>query len=258
MSFIQALILGIIQGITEFFPVSSSAHLNLGRRFMGISSQEDFIYFDLCCHAGTLLALLIYLKSDVWSTLKNIKMIALIALALTPLVPAYFFLKPLRTTLSDPSYLGYFLFITAFILFLASKKQSTSGEFSRPKWKSVLCIGLVQTMALFPGISRSGSTIAAARLLGWDWNSAARFSFLLAIPTILGGQLLETMKLIGKDVHLLSTLPVSCYLGGFITSFGMGLLGVRFVFWVYKTGNVRPFAWYCVGIGIIAWLAPHG
>lgn len=258
MNLIQALILGIIQGLTEFFPISSSAHLVLGRWILGIPHSESLIYFDLVCHTGTLLALLIYLRSDIWEACKNPKTIILIFLAIIPLVPAYFLLKPLRAAASDPSYLGYFLMITSLFLFIASKKQSKTTDFSRPKWKSVLCIGLVQTMALFPGISRSGSTIAAARLLGWDWISAARFSFLLAVPTILGGQMLETMKLMSGRLDLTNPLSLSCYIGGFAASFGVGLLGVRFVFWMYKLGNVRPFAWYCAGIGIMVWFAFRG
>jgi undecaprenyl-diphosphatase len=256
MTLIQALILGAIQGLTEFFPISSSAHLKLGRYLMGIE-QEGLIYFDLVCHAGTLAALLIYLRSEIGAALRDKKTRLYLILGLTPLLPAYFLLKPLRSAASNPMYLGYFLFITSLFLFLASKKQSISFDAGRPKWKSVLCIGLVQTMALLPGISRSGSTIAAARLLGWDWLSAARFSFLLAIPTILGGQLMETVQLI-RGHEILNSIAWPCYLAGFAASFGLGMVGVRFVFRFYELGIIRPFAWYCLGAAIAAWLAFHG
>ena len=258
MTLFQALILGMIQGLAEFFPISSSAHLTLARYLMGIQHHEGFVYFDLVCHSGTLLALLIYLRSDIQAVLKNKKTIALLILATLPLIPAYLLLKPLRIALADPFYLSYFLIVTSLFLFIASIKQPANSDSSRPKWKSVLCIGLVQTMAFLPGISRSGSTIAAGRLLGWDWLSSARFSFLLAIPTILGGQFLETLKIIKSGPTVFNTLPLNCYLSGFTASFAIGLLGARFVFWIYKLGYVRPFAWYCLSLGIITWLGFHG
>lgn len=218
---------------------------------MGIPDGEHLLYFDLLCHTGTLLALLLYLRRDVWEVLRDPRKMALYFLALLPLIPAYFLLKPLRVMASHPSYLGYALMATAALLFVASRKKEVAP--SSKKWKSVLCIGMMQTMALVPGISRSGSTITAARLCGWSWREAARFSFLLAIPTILGGELLETLK-----GHAGGGVSLACYAAGFVASFGLGLLAVRFIFWVYETGKVRPFAWYCLGVGLFAWAAFHG
>lgn len=251
LSLIQAIILGLIQGITEFFPVSSSAHLRMAKWLMGIADGEGLIFFDLVCHSGTLLALLIFLRKDVWDVLKDGRKIALYFLALIPLVPAYFLLKPIRLTASEPAFLGYALMTTGALLFAASRKKEVVPP--SKKWQHVLCIGVMQTMALIPGISRSGSTIAAARFCGWDWRDAAKFSFLLAIPTILGGECLELLK-----GHAGSDVSWSCYAGGFIASFALGLVGVRFIFWVYETGKVKPFAWYCLGVGVCAWIAFHG
>jgi undecaprenyl-diphosphatase len=245
MTLIQAIILGIIQGITEFFPVSSSAHLRLAKWAMGVG---DSAFFDLVCHGGTLGALVLFLWRDVWEVLRDWRKMALYAAALGPLVPVYFLLKPLRVWASEPQYMGYALMATAGLLFLAGR---TTGRGTN-KWRHVVCIGVMQSMALIPGISRSGSTIAAARFCGWDWREAARFSFLLAIPTILGGELLEMVKGAGGEV------PVSCYVAGFLASFVVGLGAVRFIFWVYETGKVRPFAWYCLGVGLLAWATFHG
>lgn len=250
MSFIQAIILGLVQGLTEFFPVSSSAHLRLAKWLLGVADGEKLLSFDLLCHSGTLLALLIYLRRDVWEILQSIKKVGLYALALIPLIPAYFLLKPLRVMASDPAYLGYALMATAALLFAASKKRAVNPS---QKWQHVVCIGLMQTIALIPGISRSGSTIAAARFCGWGWRESARFSFLLAIPTILGGELLEMMK-----GHVDSGIPAACYAGGFAAAFILGLASVRFVFWVYEKERVRPFAWYCLGVGFFAWAMYHG
>lgn len=178
----------------------------------------------------------------------------LFALALLPLVPAYFFLKPLRLLASQPPYLGYFLFFTAALLFLATKQK---GEMRSLKWKDVVWIGVMQSMALIPGISRSGATIATARLRGWGWVEAARFSFLLAIPTIIGGQILETARFFSGHSEAAGAIPLSCYVGGFAASFGMGLVAVRFVFSLYEKGIVRPFAWYCLGMGLLALVIFH-
>jgi undecaprenyl-diphosphatase len=249
MSFLQAIILGLVQGITEFFPISSSAHLKLTKHFLGVADGEHLIYFDLLCHAGTLIALMIYLRRDIWEILHSVRKMALYALALVPLVPAYFLLKPVRIALSHPAYLGYSLMVTALLLFVASVERTRRDN----KWWHVVCIGVMQSMALIPGISRSGSTISAARFCGWDWKEAVRFSFLLAVPTILGGELLETMKGVPE-----SGVSLGCYVGGFIASLGMGLVAVRSIFWIYETGKVKPIAWYCLGVGLVAWIVFNG
>jgi undecaprenyl-diphosphatase len=250
MTFLQAVILGLVQGITEFFPVSSSAHLKLAKWLIGVVDGEHLVYFDLVCHTGTLLALLIYLRKDVWEILCDWKKMALYFVALIPLVPAYFFMKPIRVLASEPQYLGYALMITAGLLFAASRKKS---EAATVKWRHVAWVGAMQTLALVPGISRSGSTICAGRFCGWSWKEAAKFSFLLAIPTILGGELLETFK-----DHGSCGITRGCYAGGFLASFALGLVGVRFVFWVYEKEKVKPFAWYCLAAGLFAWFVFNG
>jgi undecaprenyl-diphosphatase len=251
MTLLQSIILGIVQGITEFLPVSSSAHLLLTKSFLGI--REPNLYFDLLCHTGTLLALILFLRTDIFTVLRDKRACLLYALALIPLVPAYFLMKPLRIAASNPAYLGYFLLFTSILLFLASRKSAIK---THPlKIKDVVCIGIMQTMALLPGISRSGSTIATGRLLGLDWLSAARFSFLLSIPAILGGQALETLKLLNGSSPPLS-LP--CCAAGFLTSFAVGLLGVRLMFFIYEKEIVRPFAFYLLAAGLFALWALHG
>ncbi|MBM3183826.1 MAG: undecaprenyl-diphosphate phosphatase [Chlamydiae bacterium] len=257
MTTLHALILGIVQGLTEFFPVSSSAHLRLAKWLLGIPDGEHLLFFDLLCHSGTLLALILYLRKDILIALANIRTVVLFTLALTPLIPAYFLLKPVRIALSNPAYLGYFLIVTSVLLFVASKWAKTKDS-SPPKLKDVLCIGSMQAMALIPGISRSGSTIATARLLGWRWAEAARFSFLLAIPAVLGGQALEILKALRSSESLFSHVPLSSYAIGFLTSFIIGLFSVRLIFWIYEKGIVSPFAWYCLFLGSFALWMHHG
>jgi len=237
----QELLLGIVQGLTEFFPVSSSAHLRFTRYLMGISEGPDWVYFDLACHVGTWFALVFFLRKEIWYVLRDPKKIAQYFVALLPLIPAYFLLKSFRA----PEYTGYFLLVTSTLLFFASKKWAIVEE---KKWRGVLFIGMMQGAALLPGISRSGSTIAAARFCKWSWLEAAKFSFLLAIPTILGGELLESYKLLKGAAP---EIPFTSCAVGAITSFVVGLASVRFVFWIYEREIVRPFAWYCLGFGLL-------
>ncbi|HSX38860.1 MAG TPA: undecaprenyl-diphosphate phosphatase [Chlamydiales bacterium] len=258
MTLFQSIILGVVQGLTEFFPVSSSAHLYLVKRLLGIPDGEHLLFFDLLCHSGTILALILFLKKEITQSLRNLKTVSLFALALIPLVPVYFLLKPLRVAASDPAYVGYFLIFTSSLLFLASKNRKFASSSDPVKVKDVLCIGMMQTMALIPGISRSGSTIATARLLGWDWLSAARFSFLLAIPAILGGCALESIKLLKETPSSPLLISFGCYAAGFATSFLIGIMSVRFMFRIYEKGVVRPFAWYCLCIGLVSLWALHG
>ncbi len=237
----EALLLGIVQGITEFFPVSSSAHLRLVRYFLGLPEGQEWLYFDLACHAGTWTALVFFLRKEIWQVLCDVRKIALFTLALLPLIPSYFLLKSFRS----PAYTGYFLLLTALLLFLASKNRAPTQE---KKWTSVLFIGMMQGLALLPGLSRSGSTIAVARFCKWEWIDAAKFSFLLAVPTILGGEILESWKLIQSDAPkvFLSDCAV-----GFIASLAVGLIAVRFVFFVYQRAKVQGFAWYCLCLGLL-------
>lgn len=246
MTFLQALLLGIVQGLTEFLPVSSSTHLAIAKKILGLETSEALIHFDLICHLGTLAALFLVFWKDILRILTEMRSIALFFLALLPLIPAYFLLKPLRAHLASDA--GFFLLATAAFLFLASSKRLTAEKVpSKAKWKDVLCIGVAQSLALFPGMSRSGSTIAAARLLGWQWQDAVRFSFLLAIPTILGGTALETLRGSGSIAFGLSAV-------GFTASFAAGLGSLRFLLWILEKGSLRPFAWYCLAAGLVALL----
>jgi undecaprenyl-diphosphatase len=257
MTILQALILGIVQGLTEFLPVSSSTHLNIAKHLMGLPESEWMVYFDLLCHLGTLLAIIAVLWKEVWGVLTSLRSIALFSLALLPLVPAYFLFKPLRVMFADDA--GFFLICTgAFMVFAsrpvlqtASAAECQATAPMTPKWRDVLWIGIAQSMALIPGISRSASTISTARLCGWEWKEAARFSFLLAIPTVLGGSALETIR--SKEI---TSVPWPECAIGFGASFIVGLGAIRLLFWMLNRGNLRPFAWYCMAIGLISlvWL----
>jgi undecaprenyl-diphosphatase len=256
MSIIEAFILGLVQGLTEFFPVSSSAHLKLVKLFLGIEQSEAHVLFDLVCHLGTLLALLYFLKKEIATIFRSDRRkLLLIFVATLPLVPCYFLLKPLRELASQPHFLGPCLLVTAMILFLGQKLRARQRDPAavQGQVKDAVWIGVMQSMALVPGISRSASTISCAKVLGWGAREAVRFSFLLSIPTILAGNCLELLKLYLSHASL-QEVPVSACAVGFLTSLGIGLLIVRVAFAILERGNLRPFAWYCLAFGTIVGL----
>lgn len=252
VSWFEAFIFGLLQGVTEFLPISSSAHVKLAKLFFGIESSHSQVLFDLICHLGTLSALLYFLKQDIFDMLRRDRnKLLLIGVALIPLIPLYFLLKPLRELASNPHCLGFCLVITSCLLFSAQRWRLKKGPPAsrREQFNASLWIGAMQSVALIPGISRSASTIACAKVLGWNAKEAVRFSFLLSIPTIIGGNCLELLKLYFLQ-STPSTLSVSsCLIGGF-TALGCGLLIVRFAISYLEKGNFKPFAWYCLFLGI--------
>ncbi len=249
--FWKALFLGIIQGITEFFPVSSSAHLKLMKIFFHIQEASNFHMFDLFCHLGTLFAAIIFLRKEIIKTFKNTKDVILIILAIVPLVPFYFLFKPLREYLSKDIFLGLFLIITALLLFITSSYKRKEKEITyKRKIKDVLLIGCMQAMALIPGLSRSGATITAAHVRGWKIQSAIRFSYLLAIPTIIGGTLLEGLKEI-KHADQIQSAEILSYFTAFISSFIVGLFAIKLLFKITHAKKFKVFAWYLLIVGCI-------
>lgn len=253
MSCIESVILGVTQALTEFFPVSSSAHLKLVKHFLGV---EGSVLIDLSCHLGTLIALIFFLRKDILDVFwKETKKLKLLFIALLPLPPLYFLMKPIREMVSDIHFLGLCLMGTGLILLagqLFSMPRSKNREYER-KTNDALLIGALQSAALIPGISRSASTISCARFLGWSAKEAVRFSFLLSIPTIIAGNLWEFVKE-SSSLDQGMSLPWLSLFTAFATSFLVGLTLVRrAILWLEK-GNIKPCAWYCLALGTLTTL----
>ena len=246
MDWFRALILGIVQGLTEFFPISSSAHLKIAKIFLGI--QGDTALFDLFCHLGTLVALVAYFRHTLYNLLfRTQNRLIFFIVALLPLIPFYFFLKPVREALSKPEYLGLCLVGTACILLFASRFVLKAHR--DLSIKDALWIGTFQGVALIPGISRSAATIGAGLWRGIGPAEAVEFSFLLSLPAIAGGTFLELLK---SKTHLLE-MPVSlthCFIG-FVGSAIVGFMTIKIAIPLLQKGILRPFAWYCLIAGIL-------
>jgi undecaprenyl-diphosphatase len=247
MSSLHAFFLGLIQGVTEFFPVSSSAHLKVFKTFFEIPTGEETVIFDLFCHLGTLLALIYYFRRDILEFFYYPRRLIPFIVALIPLVPFYFLLKPLREALSKPEYLGFCLIGTAAILFGASFIQRKVKAKLNPK--DALFIGTFQGMALIPGISRSAVTIGAGLWRGATPSEAVRFSFLLSLPAVFGGTFLEILKV--KSHLSTMSVPLSHCLIGFATAAIVGLVVVRIAIPLLQKKILRPFAGYCLIAGIL-------
>lgn len=258
MSTLEAIFLGLIQGITEFLPISSSGHLVLVQNLLGLKNIKEFIVFDVICHLGTLLAIfIVFAKKIKEIVLHEREMLYKILVALLPLFPLLFILKPIKALFDQPQYLGYFFLCTALILYVGIRfgRESSAAEMPKRSWRDALTIGLFQAFAILPGISRSGSTISGARLLGWRYEQAITFSFLLAIPTILGGVIVELSQVLLKPHdHPLPQLSWIQYAAGFLFSFIFGLISLIFLQRLATKQRFMYFVWYCLFLGILTTL----
>lgn len=272
MELYQGITLGIIQGLTEFLPVSSSGHLVLGQIFFGITQSQ--LVFDISVHMGTLLAVLVVYASDIKAMLvsaanfffkaiffkpvvslfkedENLQMAGLILIGSIPTAIIGFGLKQFEHVLFTSRVLvGCMLILTGTVLWISRKYYFSENKTNGPGIKKALLIGVCQGIAVIPGISRSGSTIAAGMFLGLDRHKAAKFSFLLSIPAILGAQILSIKDMINNN---LSIDPVTIY--ATITSFITGLIALKILLTLVHSGRFHLFAPYCWLIGALVLLS---
>ncbi|WP_304242003.1 undecaprenyl-diphosphate phosphatase [Gracilinema caldarium] len=260
MSVFQAIFLGFLQGLTEFLPVSSSGHLVLVQKIMGIS--EPALLFDTLLHGGTLVAVLIVLWKDVWALLKRpVQRLTglLIAGTIPTVIIALLFKKAIEHAFTSGAFLGFGFLLTTVILlvaeWLSSRKTKGRGE-SEMKYTDAVLIGTLQGVAIFPAVSRSGSTIAGALGVGLDREFAARFSFLLAIPAILGALVLQLKDLLpafkAHDTEaLFGGTGLTAVLAGVLTAAIVGVFAVRFMLSIIRNKNLKGFAIYTGVLGIL-------
>lgn len=242
-------ILGFVQGLTEFLPVSSSAHLVFVQYFLGW--KQPAIFFDIMLHLATIIAVLIYFRNDVLKLFtSDKKTLYLILLASLPTAIIGFMGKDyFELAFSSISSTAVLLFITGIVLFVAqyfSKEKKFANSFSI---RDVLIIGVAQGIAIMPGISRSGITIAVAMLLGYNRGDSARFSFLLSVPAVLGAALLA-FKDFSTDIPL--SLPSVAV--GMIVAVVFGLLAIHYLIKLLNSNKLYIFAIYCVIVGSIIFL----
>lgn len=249
MTPIESIILGLVQGFTEFLPVSSSGHLVLTQKLLGFKNLGNLLFFDIVCHLGTLCSIFVLFWKQIKETLKNRALFTEIIIATLPLFPLVLLIKPIKVMFDRVDLLGFFFLITAFILWLGVKKGYNKPLTNRPLIKDSLAIGLYQALALLPGVSRSGSTISGARLRGWPMEQAISFSFILGIVAILGSSVLEGYSFY-KSTEPSAVGPLSLIIGFFV-SFVSGIAALKILIRVATKKNLLPFAYYCLILGIV-------
>ena len=252
MTILQAFFLGIIQGLTEFLPVSSSGHLKIAESLFGFQNLHTYILFDLVCHLGTLLAISLVFWKDIKNTFTtDHKRLLQILIAIFPLFFLVPFLKPLKELFNQTEYLGFFFLLTATILWAGTKFKTpqSNSNLKKNRFRDAFYIGLVQLFAIFPGLSRSGSTISTAWLLGWNRKDALVFSFLIAIPAIIGGTCVEFLEILFNPVNP-PTIGINFYLIGFLSAFITGYFTLLFLIELAIKERFQYFAWYCMIVGL--------
>ena len=270
MEIYQGIILGILQGLTEFLPVSSSGHLALGQSFFGIT--EPALFFDVSLHMGTLLAVIVVFFKDIKGMLlalfalvkqlfsgentgvmiKNNEEIRFAFLIIVGSIPTALLglgFKPyVHTLFSSVSFVGCMLLITGTFLWLTRKVPTKGDGIMAFGVKRALLVGVCQGMAVIPGISRSGATISAALFSGIDRETAARFSFLLSIPAIVGAMMLSLKDFIEHG----SAINITATLCGTLIAFVVGYGALVFLMGIVKKGRLHLFAPYCWALGLLA------
>ena len=257
MEVIDAIFLGIIQGLTEFLPVSSSGHLEIGKALLGNESiPEESLMVTVVLHFATALSTIVVFRKDVAEIFRglfafkwNDEAIFSAKIVLS-MIPAAFvgvvFDEQLEALFGgDLRFVGFMLFITALLLWLADRAKSTGKPVS---YKDSFVIGIAQAIAILPGISRSGATIATSVLLGNDKTKAARFSFLMVVPLIFGK---IAKDLISGDISE-STVETMPLLAGFIAAFIAGFAACTWMITLVKRSKLSYFAIYCFIVGAIA------
>jgi undecaprenyl-diphosphatase len=261
ITLLQAIFLGVVQGLTEFLPVSSSAHLVFFQSVFGL--KEPRVFFDVVLHLGTLLTVIVYFRNEIVriardlptglrggpSVPRSTRLLIWIILASIPTGLMGFLLKGwFESLFSEPKAVGAMLLITGSALWLTRYWEREGRTLERMRWADALVIGIAQGVAIIPGISRSGATISSGLFLGLERELSGRFSFLLSIPAILGATALEFRK-------IESPTEVWVYLGGAAAAFIVGLMALRVLMKLIRRGKLFTFAYYCWAMGMVMMIA---
>ncbi|MCD8051324.1 MAG: undecaprenyl-diphosphate phosphatase [Clostridiales bacterium] len=271
MTYLQSAFLGLVQGIAEFLPISSSGHLSLFQNFLGLqSAEETSMFFDVLLHLGTLIAVFIVYWRDIWEMILEFfrwigdlahggtkgkevpparRMILLIIVGTLPL----FLVLPIKDLVdslySNTYFIGFALLVTGTLLFVSDRMAHGKKTEKNATIVDALVVGCAQGLATVPGLSRSGTTIAAGLLRGYQREYAVRYSFLMSIPAVIGANILSLKDAleVGIDADM---IPV--YLVGVLVATVSGYFAIRLVNLLSDKGKFGAFAYYCWGVGVLA------
>lgn len=265
MSYIESIILGIVQGLGEFLPISSSGHLVLASELLGVEPNEGSLLFNILLHFGTLIAVFIAYYKDILELIveafkwvldgfklrdkENRKFILFIIISTIPLV----FVLPIKSTLenifSNTLVVGFALIYTSILLFASDKVVKGYKTVGETTYKNALAVGIMQAFAVIPGISRSGSTITTGLFCGFSREYAVKYSFIMSIPVILGANVVSIVEAISQKTDLGMSIPV-CF-AGVVSAAVSGILAIKLVRYIIKNDKFIYFAIYTLIVGLI-------
>ncbi len=248
MNVLIAALLGLIQGLTEFLPVSSSGHLILMQRIFGI--EQGALFFDTMLHIGTLAAVVAVFRHELWTLVKKPLQKRVYMLALSSAVTAviFFLFEDFFTGAFEGTFLGFGFVMTAAILFVSEKIAKKGHAVEQMRVSDALAVGFMQGVAILPGVSRSGSTISGARVFGLSKEEAAQYSFLLSIPVILGAaglQLPDAIRMGPGDASWL------CIAVGTLVSAASGYFAIRWMLRLIVKRGFAVFSIYTLVLGLL-------
>lgn len=261
MGWWEAALLGLLQGLTEFLPVSSSGHLVIGRHVLGLAASDDVV-FEVFVHFGTVMSIVVMYRTELARYVRvglgllgapasigrryredeDVRLMAYILLTLVPTGVGYvLFRDPIEAAFGDPRLAAGMLIVTGVLLLLTRLRRAPDGPLTAGR---SLLVGVAQTFAMIPGISRSGATICTALYLNVTPEKAANFSFLMLLPVVLGATALKVAEVVEAGVTDWGPLLV-----GTLVAFVSGIVAIRVVLDFVRRGRLQLFAWYCFAAG---------
>ena len=271
MTISSAIILGIVQGVAEFLPISSSGHLAVLQNLFDLSAGEDHLFFDVLLHLGTLISICVCYWGDIVAMVREVfivlrggrradgtpvqghlgaaRLFLMIVVGTLPL----FLVLPINDKVEELYYItpfiGAALLLTGCVLFVSDKMAPGTRTERNMRFRDALTIGLCQCVATIPGLSRSGATITAGIATGLDRTFAMKYSFLLSLPAVLGANLLSFLKAIGEESIEASLIPA--YLLGMLAAMLSGIAAISLMKLIAKKSKFGWFAYYCWGAGVL-------
>jgi len=260
MSLIEAFILGIVQGLTEFLPVSSSGHIEIVKVLLGVEIKEALL-FTVVLHLATAFSTILIYRKDIVSIIGGCfsrdwnadkKFAILVVISMIPAVFVGLFLEEQIEDLFSGNMIlvGLMLLLTALVLYISDSVKKMGD--SKVTWIQATYLGIIQAIAILPGISRSGATIASGVIFGIKREVAAKFSFLMVLPLILGASAKKLMEYQEVSSHAESDLPTLALIIGFSAAFISGLLALRWMIQLVQRSQLKWFSLYCLIVGCIA------
>ena len=274
MSYLFSILMGILQGVTEFLPVSSSGHLTLFQYFFGQDPESTDMLFTILLHFGTLISVCVYYWRDVLGMIREFflglaaifskrgttgrppearRLVLMVIVATLPLFAVLLVKDWLDAAFSNVTFVSLALIATGFILFFSDRMAKGHKNARTATMKDALIVGCVQAVATLPGLSRAGTTISAGMMVGFDRTFAVRFSFLMSLPAVLGANILEVVDAAASASFDLSLLPM--YVVGVVVAGVVGYLAIRLVNMLAQKGKFGKFAYYCWAVGAISLVA---